>query len=263
MKRYCLSGLIQAFVVSLLCINSHWAYGSTPIEIKVGGYLFAPFIQTKQKQPTGLTPDLIELLNTQQTEFNFVLVSTSPKRRYIDFERNVFDAIFFENKNWGWQDKPILPSKVFLSGGEVYITLNSQFKDQSFFSDLKEKSLLGILGYHYGFAQFNSDEAWLKHHFKIELVNYPSTLINQILAKKAQIGVITESYLYNRFKLNPSLKPKILISNKRDQEYKHTILVRENSPLTIEKINSLLEKIKQNGELKLLLKNYGLSKMIQ
>ncbi len=263
MKRYCISGLIQAFVVSFLFINSQWAYGLEPIEIKVGGYLFAPFIQTKQKQPTGLTPDLIQLLNTQQTEFNFVLVATSPKRRYIDFKRNVFDAIFFENKNWDWQDKPILASKVFLSGGEVYITLNSQFKDQSFFTDLKKRSLLGILGYHYGFAQFNSDETWLKRNFKIELVNYPSTLINQIMAKKAQIGVITESYLYNRFKLNPSLKPQILISNKRDQEYEHTILVRENSPLTIEKMNKLLDEIKENGELEVLLKNYGLSKMIR
>ncbi len=263
MKRFCLPGLIQVFVASLLFINTHWAYGSTPIEIKVGGYLFAPFIQTKQKQPTGLTPDLIKLLNKQQTEFNFVLVATSPKRRYMDFERKVFDAIFFENKNWDWQDKPILPSKVFLTGGEVYITLNSQFKDQDFFSDLRAKSLLGILGYHYGFSNFNSDETWLKHNFHIELVNYPSTLINQILAKKAEIGVITESYLYNRFKLNPDLQSKILISKKRDQEYEHTILVREKSPLTVKKINKLLDHIKQNGELEALLKTYGLSNMIR
>ncbi len=235
------------------------AYGAPPIEIKVGAYLFAPFIKTKQNKPLGLTPDLIHLLNQQQSDFHFTLVHTSPKRRYMDFDRHLFDALFFESKKWGWQEKAVVASDVFLHGGEVYITAKSLLKDQSFFQALEKKTLLGILGYHYGFADFNADESWLKAHYNIDLVNHPSTLINQILAKKSQIGIVTESYLYSRFKQDPTLKSKILTSTIRDQTYHHTILIRKTSPLSINQVNKMLQKIKGNGQLTQLLQTYGLS----
>ncbi len=75
----------------------------------------------------------------------------------------------FEDKNWGWKNKNISPSKVILKGGEVYIANSDTAKNQSYFENIKGRSIAAFLGYHYGFAGFNADEQYLKNNFKIEL----------------------------------------------------------------------------------------------
>jgi len=234
---------------------------SSPIQVNVGGYLFEPFVKTYGVKPSGLTLDLIELLNQHQSRYRFQFIHTSPKRRYHDFKRRVFDVMFFESKHWGWQDKPIEASKVFLKGGEVYISKvgDSNKPSQSFFDDLKSKSLVAILGYHYGFAGFDSNETTLNKQFDITLVNSPQTIISQVLAEKAQIGVVTVSYLKEQLKSNTQLKEDLFVSNKMDQEYQHTILVRKgHSSPSLEEMNTLLDEVAANGSLGKLLDKYGI-----
>lgn len=230
-----------------------------PVPVKVGGYLFEPFVSHEQSHVTGLTLDLIDLLNQQQSKYQFEFVSTSPKRRYIDFNRHEFDVMFFESKNWGWQTQPINASRVFLRGGEVFIAQAHDDRDQTFFDYLNDKTLVGILGYHYGFAKFDADETRLKQAFDITLVNSPKTIINQILGGKADVGVVTISYLKKQIKQMPELAEKLLVSDKLDQSYQHTILVRENhtSP-SLDEINALIGKLLENGSLSKLLLNYGI-----
>ena len=254
--------LLQAALVCLLfgLFNPTVASESTPIPVKVGGYLFEPFVEGQSSSHNGLTLDLIKLLNQQQSDYEFQFVPTSPKRRYIDFERHLFDVMFFESKVWGWQKTAIEASNVFLKGGEVYIANRDQAENEAYFEELTSKKLVGILGFHYGFAKFNSSEKELKKKFDITLVNSPKTIINQILGKKAEVGVVTISYLKKQLKAHPEYKAKLLISKKLDQEYHHTILVRKNfSKPSIEEMNSLLAKITKNGSLKKLLKNYGIT----
>jgi len=235
------------------------AFGN-PKEIRVGGYLFEPFLSTKGVAPKGLTADLIALFNQHQTKYHFKLVLTSPKRRYMDFERHLFDVMFFESIHWGWENKSVVASKVFLNGGEVYIALQKKGRTQQFFDRLNEKSISGILGYHYGFANFVSDESILKKRFQISLVNSPKTVINQVLAEKVEIGVITESFLNKELMSNTDMGKKLLVSEKYDQVYHHTILLRKNLvDLDIEAINRLLNSMESNGALGALFKKYGLA----
>ena len=230
-------------------------------EVKVGGYSFEPFVNHHNGETSGLALDLIDLLNQSQQQFKFQFVLTSPKRRYLDFKQNRFDIILFENKAWGWQDKPIDASQVFLTGGEVYITANTPEKNQQYFENIANLSIAAMLGYHYGFAKFDANESNLKQQFNISLLTKQSTIINQVIAKKVSIGVVTNSYLQNQIKQNPALNQQILVSDKLDQTYSHTILVRKNSDISVGQINSLLTMLTKNRKLAKLFTQYGLNPM--
>jgi ABC-type amino acid transport substrate-binding protein len=221
--------------------------------------MYPPFVEFSSGSSTGLTLDLIQLLNESQSEFYFQFILTSPKRRYHDFKRGEIDALFFESKQLGWQDIPISASQVFLQGGEIYITKNDKNKDQGYFTDFKNKKMAGILGYHYHFSNFSVDERFLKENYNINLLNHPNTIINQVLSGQVDIGVITRSYFAKTITNKPNYKDLILASNKLDQEYAHTVLIRDQSALTLTKINNLLSQISNNGSLSKLFLKYGLT----
>ena len=244
------------YLVLLLSLFGQNAFSAT--NINVGGYMFPPFVNTSSGKPIGLTLDLIELFNQQHSEFNFQFILTSPKRRYIDFRRGKIDALFFESKQWSWDNYSISPTQVFLQGGEVYITKNDNKKTQVYFENIKKRSLVGILGYHYQFANFESNEYKLKRDFDIQLVTSPSTLINQVISQKADIGIITRSFLAKYLVDNPSMKGQLLVSDKSDQTYDHTLLIRNDSLFSVQKANLLINKVINNGTLKALLLKYGL-----
>jgi ABC-type amino acid transport substrate-binding protein len=241
-----------------------WAFISTsafsnPIEVRVGGYLFPPFVQMNGQDASGLTLDLIDLFNEQQSEFNFTFSSTSPKRRYSDFNRGLYDVLFFENTQWGWQDYNLQESQVFLSGGEVFFTYNTQNKTQEYFNNIEDKRIIAILGYHYNFLNNETDSKVLKKRYDIKLVNSPKTVLNQVINDKADMGITSYSYLREQTKLNPLLMKELLINNTFDQIYEHRILMRHGHPLSVQKINQLLNKIQSNGTLPNLLAKYGLN----
>ncbi len=158
----------------------------------------------------------------------------------------------------GWKDKGIAVSKVFLKGGEVYITKAEFSKDQSYFDSIKHKSIAVILGYHYGFANFNSDEKFLKNNFNIQLSSTHKGNIGKILMGRSDISVITLSYLNRFFKQNPDMKKRLLVSEKFDQQYNHTILLRKNSKIDVKEVNTLLTKMDEAGMLSRIWKKYGI-----
>lgn len=250
-RSFALIGLILSTLLPLPCMAI--------TQVKVGGYSFEPFVSHHNGHTSGLALDLIKLLNASQQQFKFEFVLTSPKRRYLDFDNKRFDVILFENKEWGWQQKDIEASQVFLTGGEVYITFKTPEKTQAYFDHIGNQSIAAMLGYHYGFAMFDSDEVNLKQKFSITLLNKQNTIINQVIAQMVDIGVVTNSHLQKQFKRNPQLKKQLLVSEKLDQVYNHTILVRKNSPVAIAEINTLLNQLNNSKKLTQLFSQYGLN----
>ncbi len=206
-----------------------------------------------------MTLDLISALNKYQSKYEFNFTLTSPKRRYLSFQQGKFDLIMFESIDWRWQKLDIEASKVFLKGGEVYIALNKPGRGQEFFSNLKQKKIAGILGYHYGFAGFNADELFLRKEFNIHLTNDHEGSIKLILIERDDIAVVTQSFLSIYLIRNPTVKSKILISEKMDQKYSHTILVRKGSQPSVAEINQLLNGMKKQGVLQTIWEQYGLT----
>ncbi len=236
------------------CCSQAWA-GQT---VLVGGYEFPPYVEMERNASQGLTLDLITAMNAFQREFHFEFALTSPPRRYDDFEKRKFDAMFFEDIGWGWQERDVEASRVFLQDGEVFITKASPEKTQAYFDDLAGKSIAGCIGYHYAFADFNADPKFLEQHFKMQLSGNHEGNIQKVLIGRADIAIVTQSYLLRYLKEHPDVKDQILISTTLDQEYHHTILIRKGGVLTVEKINQLLTDMEQQGMLSQLWKRYGL-----
>ncbi len=230
--------------------------------IKVGGYEFPPFVNTKIKNgSSGATLDLIDALNLVQDKYRFEFFPTSSKRRYLDFSAGRYDLILFESIDWGWTGHPVEASDTFMEGGEVYIAFKREGRDQTFFKGIANKRMVGILGYHYGFANFNADEEFLTENFNILLSTDHLRNIRLILANRpelAEIAVVTRSYLGEYLHKYPEDGKKLLISETFDQEYKHRILIRKNATISTLEINQLLKILDDDGVLRKLRMRYGI-----
>jgi ABC-type amino acid transport substrate-binding protein len=249
--------LIAVLIFLLLFVGNL----SAAEKVNVGGYIFPPFVEKDDKGKIyGMTLDLIDALNKAQAEYHFSFVLTSSRRRYASFEQGEFEALFFESVLWGWQKTHIEATKVFLEGGEVFITLANKAKNQEYFNNIKNKSIAAMLGYHYNFAGFNADPEFLRSTFNIHLSNDEKLNIQLVLLGRVEVAIVTKSYL-DRFILdNPSTKSALLISNKMDQAYNHTVLLKKNSNLSATRMNALLDKLVKTGEYNNLLRKYGLEK---
>ena len=230
--------------------------------IKVGGYEFPPFVNTKSNEGFhGATLDFINALNKAQDDYVFEFFLTSPKRRYLDFSEGRFDVMLFENITWGWADHPVEVSNTFMQGREVYIAFNREGRDQTFFDDLGSKRMVGILGYHYGFANFNADESFLANRFDVLLSTDHFRNIQLILVNRpelAEIAVVTRSFLSEYLSEHPEHKKDLLISKKMDQEYHHSILVRNKGAISVERVNKLLSQLDKDGFISRLKQRYGI-----
>lgn len=231
------------------------------LDIKVGIYPFAPFVETDEKtgKSKGVTLDLLNLLNKQQQEYHFVPVLISPKRRYASYKNHEFDVIFYESRKWGWQNIDILESEVYQTGGEVYVALKGPQRDQRYFEDLSDKRMVGMLGYHYGFAQFNSDEHYLRTKYNMALTWDNNKALDLILGQRGDVAVVTQAFLKRYLLQHPELRERLLVSDKKDQEYRHTALLRPDIPLTLEKLNGMIRRLQGSEDWQSLLSAYGIS----
>ncbi len=225
--------------------------------VKVGGYDFPPFVD-KTAGGTSLTLELIAALNAFQQKYVFEFVETSSKRRFINFDEKKYDLIFFEAIDWGWQGKEIEASKVIMQGGAVYITRQDKYKDQRYFDDFKGKTIWGILGYHYGFANFNADHEFLKKTFNAHMTTSQDGLIEAAITGRADISVVVKEYLQVYLLKHPQAQRKILVSKKFDAVNSYTILVRKGISPDVTEINKILSDMESAGILKKLWGKYNL-----
>ena len=227
--------------------------------INVGGYLFPPFVEVSSGSYSGLAIDMIQAINEIQEEYIFKFVLTSPKRRFLSFKEGHYDLMLFESKSWGWQNEAVSNSRVFLEGGEVYIAKNKVGRSQEYFNDFNGKKIACVRGYHYGFADFNSDTSFLKENFLTHIVPTQEAAILSTLGSRSDIAVVTVSYLNRYMSLNPEMRGKVIVSEKFDQKYNHTILVNDNSPfIDVSKVNKILLALENSGKLKELFSKYGI-----
>jgi polar amino acid transport system substrate-binding protein len=225
--------------------------------VKVGGYDFPPFVD-KTPGGTSLTLELIAALNAFQKKYVFEFVETSSKRRFIHFDEGRYDLIFFESIDWGWQGKDVEASDVIMQGGAIYITRADNHKNQRYFDDFKGKSIWGILGYHYGFANFNSDLEFLKKNFNAHMITSQDGLIEAAVTGRADISVVVKEYLQVYLQQHPGVEKKILVSKKFDAVNRYTILVRKGINPDVHEINKLLDEMDNAGVLKKLWGKYKL-----
>ncbi|HLA35798.1 MAG TPA: transporter substrate-binding domain-containing protein [Rhodocyclaceae bacterium] len=245
--------MVFVAIFCLICLPLRgWA-----VEIAhVGGYPFLPFVD----KSSGVTFDLIKAMNDYQSEYRFEFVPTSANRRYRDMADGVFTVIFFENVGWGWDAKTVDSSNVYLSGdGEVYVALNAPGRGQSYFDTLQDKAIIGVLGYHYAFADFEADQLKLSQKFKILFSQDNEVSLRKLLTRHGDVAVITRSFLQGFLERHPESKGKFLVSERFDQVYTHTALVKKGSRPTVGEINALLSGMGKAGVLKKIWVKHGIA----
>ncbi|MEJ6003322.1 substrate-binding periplasmic protein [Paucibacter soli] len=226
-----------------------------PQTVWVGGYAFPPFVD----KGSGVTYDLLAAMNRFQQDYRFRFIPTSSKRRYADLARGAFSMILFENIEWGWDRQQVEASKVYLQGdGEVYVALNKPGRDQRFFDDLSQRSLIAVTGYHYGFANFNADAAELRKRYRITFSDDNEASLRMLQLERGEVAIITRSYLQHYLQAMPALKGHLLVSDRMDQAYAHTALVKKGSRPSAEEIDALLGRMAASGALAEVWRKYGL-----
>lgn len=229
--------------------------------IYVGLYNFPPYAEITDTKAQGAAVDLIHLLNDKLVKSDIELrpYFTSPKRRYQDYEENKFDYIFFESEKWGWEKYNLSVSPIIAMGGEKYLSLKTNkniYSQKDLQKSLKDKKIAVILGYHYGFAELESNEEELKRKYNIIFTNDHSKNIDLVLKGRADLAIITESYFKMKSDINQDLTSKLKLSTDYDQIYNHKILGRPNSKLSMKKIMEAMNSLKKEGKLKTIEKKY-------
>ena len=216
--------------------------------VRVGGYVFPPFLEEKEGGGhAGAAVDLIAELNRLQDRWRFELVPKTAAGRYDDFRAGRFDMVLFENAAWGWAGMDVVASRIYLSGGEVYVAKRELGRDERYFSTLRGKRISAIRGYHYGFADSDADPAHLAERFFIRLSDSHRSNIEDVVEGRADVSVVTRSYLARFLKERPELREELLVSRRLDQAYNHTILVRRGLPISRAEVNGLLDRIEESG----------------
>jgi ABC-type amino acid transport substrate-binding protein len=235
------------------------AFAST--DVQVGAYHFPPYmIKPESAAPVGLVPDLLAALNQLQTQYRFVLVATSTMRRYRDLESGRFDLILFESPQWGWQDTAHAALDLHIEDAEVYVARRLSGRNQGYFDQLKGKRMALYSGYHYGFANFNADQEFLTEEFGALLTYSHDNNLTMLLRDRADIAVITRSYLHLYQDRHPRQSADLLVSERVDQVYRHQVLFRPQAPLSPEVFADLLQTLNRDGQLDRLLSRYHLER---
>lgn len=239
-----------------------WLLSSTAIaaqNVKVGASAFAPYIELAGSDgDSKLRVELIELMNAFQKKYHFELVQTGAMRRFNDFDHGLYDVSCFDNLAWGWGERPVDATQVYLTGAEVYVALVKPGRDQTFFNDFTNKRLIGMRGYHYGFAKFNADPHFLEATYRMALTNTNANTLEFLFLDRGDVAVVTDAFLPGYFMRNPQAKNKVLISKKKDQDYKHSCIVRRGTHPTAAELDQLFKEMGQKGVLKPLWKKYGI-----
>ncbi|SDT40171.1 amino acid ABC transporter substrate-binding protein, PAAT family [Pseudomonas asplenii] len=249
---------IPGLVLGVLMAQTVWAAQ----EVRIGAAHFPPYtIRPEQGADTGLLPQLAEALNALQGDYHFVLVPTSIPRRFRDFEEGRTDMAIFENPQWGWKGIAHVNVDMGLEDAEVFVAQRRPDRTQSYFADLKGKRLALFSGYHYEFAHFNADPKYLAETHNATLTYSHDSNLLMVLRGRADIALVTRSYLFDYLSRNPGTAKELLISERVDQVYHHYALLRPKAPISGEAFSQLLERLRSNGELLKIFQPYRIEVM--
>ncbi|MGH8434443.1 MAG: substrate-binding periplasmic protein [Pseudomonas sp.] len=219
--------------------------------VRVGAAYFPPYVfkQEQGEAGRGLLPQLLAALNQAQSEYRFIAVPTSLPRRYRDLEQGRVDMAIFENPQWGWQTVAHTAVDLGLEDAEVFVTRAVTGRDQDYFSTLQGKRLALYSGYHYAFAGFNAEPKFLAQEFNAKLTYSHDSNLSMVLKERAEIALVTRSYLSDFLARNREIASQFLVSARVDQIYHHYALLRPQAPISAQALSALLQTLRERGQL--------------
>ncbi|MDX1588676.1 MAG: hypothetical protein R3296_07035 [Oleiphilaceae bacterium] len=253
--RRCLCCLVAGLLSAALAVADN-----EPETVVVGGYEFPPYVMATDP-PSGATLDLIAALNRIQPDYRFRFREITANRRHQDFSDGRIDLLLFEQPAWSWQGRSYHATPVLAEDEELYIAHRRQERDQGFFDQLRERRIIGYLGYHYGFAGMESDERKLRENFNITLSRNHERNLQLILLDRpdvAEVAIVTRSFLEREMANAPEYRQRLLVSERVDQRSRLRGLLRPGSPLSPQRLDELMAELEEEGILPRLRERYRL-----
>ena len=241
----------MALKTLLLATTVLWAWQAGAAQVvRIGAAHFPPYtIRPERGEDTGLLPQMVSALNAMQSDYRFEMVPTSIPRRFRDFQQARFDMAIFENPAWGWKDIPHEDVDMGLEDAEIFVTHRLPGRTQNYFDDLHGKRLALFSGYHYAFAHFNADPKLLAENYNATLTYSHDSNLLMVLRDRADIALVTRSYLSTFMASNPEDAEQFLVSDRVDQVYRHFALLRPDAPISAEQLGELLQQLRENGQM--------------
>jgi ABC-type amino acid transport substrate-binding protein len=241
----------MALKTLLLATTVLWAWQAGAAQVvRIGAAHFPPYtIRPERGEDTGLLPQMVSALNAMQSDYRFEMVPTSIPRRFRDFQQARFDMAIFENPAWGWKDIPHEDVDMGLEDAEIFVTHRLPGRTQNYFDDLHGKRLALFSGYHYAFAHFNADPKLLAENYNATLTYSHDSNLLMVLRDRADIALVTRSYLSTFMASNPEDAEQFLVSDRVDQVYRHFALLRPDAPISAEQFGELLQRLRENGQM--------------
>ncbi|MGY2442008.1 substrate-binding periplasmic protein [Pseudomonas sp. SDO52101_S400] len=232
-------------------LAASWVIPAQAVQVvRVGAAHFPPYtIRPENGADTGLLPELVAALNSAQSDYRFELVPTSIPRRFGDFKEGRTDMAIFENPDWGWKDIPHTTVDMGLEDAEIFVAQKEPGRQQNYFADLKGKRLALYSGYHYEFANFNADPKYLADTYNATLTYSHDSNLLMVLRGRADIALVTRSYLFDYLLRNEKVRDELLVSQRIDQIYHHYAILSPKAPITGEAFGKLLKGLRDNGQM--------------
>ena len=207
---------------------------------------------------SGLSRDIINELNTMQSEYHFTH-EIIPTKRLEDLGKSGrIHIVSFQNILWGWQGMDIGKSMNLMTSKDVFIALAEEGRTEDYFNTFDSRSKIGVMGFHYKFIEDGlSQEEQLKRHSLIS-VRSEKAVVDMVLSKRGEIGIVSTLTLQYLMKTSPATHARLLISKKFDTAYDRYYIIMNKSPIRSEQLDALLLKMKESGRLKKLFDKYGL-----
>ena len=246
---------IGAVCLALLCA----APALAAQDVRVAAVYFPPYVlnaEPGEVQPAGLLHELLVALNHVQSDYRFVMVPTAVKRRFADFQQQRFDLAIFENPGWGWQAIPHVALDMQLEDSEVFVARREAGRDQRYFDELHGKRLALYHGYHYAFADFNAEPDYLSKTFNATLTQSHDSNLRMVLRQRADIALVTRSYIGDFLERHPHYAGQLLISERVDQYYRHHALLSPQAPIKPEQFIAAYNTLRDNGQLQKIFSRY-------
>jgi len=122
-----------------------------------------------------------------------------PKRLIKLVEEKNFDSLFFMAVEWLPESAHSYLKKTAMSvivKNEFY-ALKADTRDQSYFDNFDALTKVGVYGYSYKFADYNTDVNFLNSVHQVSLTKSGTHVAKMLLMKRVKIGILSNiSYQY-------------------------------------------------------------------
>ena len=263
-KNFTLEGIKmrphQLFLLFVLLIFTKPSLSkAVDIDVLVEDGYFPIIINAQKKQ--GFAPEFINILNDAQQEFNFILISLPVKRLTLSVEKNNFDVLFLMAMQWlpKTTQKNIEKTEFYtITKNELY-TLKENASEQTYFDNLDKLTKVGVLGYSYQFAGFNTNAEYLREEHQVSLTIDEFNVVKMLLLRRAEVGVLN-SIAYQYFKKQNILNMDLLFkSDVPDAVYEtHFLINSQSNKISSRKMDEILNLPTTQIQLQKLLDKYGI-----